>query len=171
MEDMKRVEFKTQTRSPASAVEPVECHEGQHQEASAASLTLGRTQHPGTEDLQALREEVLCLIAKNYILATPPQCSDDHIRFEAYMKEMRTIITGVDMGSLLITVQCESLQVLEELWEDYLSGHLGEVVQESFATKEILKTLNLSELKLKTTIEEEDYKKCKAYFEKDALRG
>ncbi|CAH3137906.1 unnamed protein product, partial [Pocillopora meandrina] len=81
------------------------------------------------------------------------------------------IITGVAVGSLVITVKCESLMILEELWTDYSSGHLGEVVQNCFVTEKILKELNLAELRLKTTIDIEEYNACKTFFEKDALRG
>ena len=84
---------------------------------------------------------------------------------------MRLIITGVSVGSLLITVKCDSLQILERLWEDYSCGHLGEVVQRYFVTEEILTELSLAELKLKTAISEEEYKACKKYLGKDPGRG
>ena len=76
---------------------------------------------------------------------------------------------GVDvqdnrLGSLAITVSCGSLEVLERLWEDYCSGHLNDVVQETLVTKEVLKALCLSEVNLKTTISEEEYKACKEWF-------
>ena len=51
---------------------------------------------------------------------------------------MKLIITDVSKGSLLLTVKCESLMILEELWTDYSSGHLGEVVQNCFATEKDL---------------------------------
>ena len=51
---------------------------------------------------------------------------------------MRPIITGISLGCLVITVKCESLIILEELWRDYLSGHLGKVVQNCFVTEKIL---------------------------------
>ena len=65
------------------------------------------------------------------------------------------------LGSLVITVSCNSLQVLEELWEDYRSSHLNEVIQETLVTAEVLEELGLSEVKLKTIISEEEYKACK----------
>ena len=73
---------------------------------------------------------------------------------------------GVDvqysrLGSLVITVSCNSLQVLEGLWEDYQSGHLNEMIQKTLVTTEVLKQLGLSELKLKTIISEEEYRGCK----------
>ena len=87
------------------------------------------------------------------------------------MKEMKLILSGFSRGSLVITVKCESLMILEELWTNYLSGHLGDVVQNCFVTEKILKELNLAELRLKTTMDIEEYNACKMFFEKDALRG
>ena len=76
---------------------------------------------------------------------------------------------GVDiqynrLGSLVITVSCSSLEVLEQLWEDYCSGHLIEVVQETLVTEQLLKELCLSEVKLKTIISEKEYSACKDWF-------
>ena len=71
----------------------------------------------------------------------------------------------------MITVKCESLQILEKLWLEYSSGRLGEMVQNCFVTEKILKEFNLTELKLKTTIDIEEYKARKVCFEKVALRG
>nr|XP_058942638.1 putative ankyrin repeat protein RF_0381 [Pocillopora verrucosa] len=80
---------------------------------------------------------------------------------------MKIIIIGVSKGSLVITVECESLMILEELWTDYLSGRLGEVVQNCFVTEKILKELNLAELRLKTTMDIKEYNACKLFFERD----
>ena len=76
---------------------------------------------------------------------------------------------GVDvqdnrLGSLVITVSCSSLEVLEQLWGDYCSGHLNEVVQKTLVTQELLKELCLSEVKLTTIISEKEYNICKGCF-------
>jgi len=76
---------------------------------------------------------------------------------------------GVDvqdnrLGSLVITVSCSSLEVLEQLWGDYCSGHLNEVVQKTLVTQELLKELCLSEVKLTTIISEKEYNMCKGWF-------
>jgi len=68
------------------------------------------------------------------------------------------------VGSLLITVTCSSLQILEGLWEDYRSGHLNKVIEQTLVTPDVLEKLGLSELKLKTTISDEEYNKCKEFF-------
>ena len=73
---------------------------------------------------------------------------------------------------MLITVTCSSLQILEGLWEGYSSRHLNEVVQQTLVTPDVLEKLGLSELKLTTTISEEEYNKCKEYFSSEQqVRG
>ena len=167
MGSMKPAEHNTKNRPPVSGTESGRPPDGGHQEAPAVSVTSGHPQPLSSVDnLVPTEEELFRLIASNYLRTTPPKSKDDRDEFKAYLKEMRVLITGVDVGSLLITVKCDSLQVLEGLWEDYSSGHLGEVVQKCFVTEEILQELNLAELKLKTTISEEEYKACKIYFEK-----
>ena len=171
---MTPAEHNTQDRTHISASDI-----GGHQETSEIPVSSGQTQSSctGAETLQApmrpipSTEEILCLIASNYLLTTRPSCKADHDDFLAYMREMRVHITGVSTGSLLITVKCDSLEILEGLWEDYSSGHLGEVVQRCFVTEEILIELSLAKLNLQTTISEVEYLACKMYFEKDPARG
>ncbi|XP_022777983.1 uncharacterized protein LOC111319487 [Stylophora pistillata] len=123
------------------------------------------------EDLQPLKEKVLCLIALNYLNTIPPQSKDEHNEFHEYLLKMKVLITGVSVGSLVITVKFDSLKSLEELWKDYSCGLLGKMVQDCFVTEKLLKELNLVELKLKTTMDMEECNACKLHFEKDALRG
>ena len=169
VDDLKPEEQNMQTGMLAT--ESVRQQEVQQPGASATSAASGSVSCPQTEDLQALKEELFISIVRNYLQTTPPRSSEEHNRFKEYVKEMRLIITGVAVGSLVITVKCESLMILEELWTDYSSGRLGEVVQNCFVTEKILKELNLAELRLKTTMDIEEYNACKMFFEKDALRG
>ena len=76
---------------------------------------------------------------------------------------------GVDvedyrLGSLVITVSCSSLEVLEALWKEYRTGHLNKVVQATLVTAEVLEKLDLSEVKLRTIISEEDYLSYKDFL-------
>ena len=76
---------------------------------------------------------------------------------------------GVDvqsyrLGSFVITVSCSSLEVLEALWNEYRTGRLNEVVQDTLATEEVLEKLELSEVKLRTIISEEDYLSYKEFL-------
>ena len=173
------VELSTQDRNPDLTVESEGSQIGGHQEASAVPVPSGQTQ-PSCTDAEAPQSptspiptegEVLRLIAVNYLQATQPSSKDDFDSFLAYMKDMRLTIAEVKIGSLLITMKCDSLQILERLWEDYSSGYLGKEVQRCFVTEEILTQLGLAELKLKTTMSEEEYQACKKYLGKDPGRG
>ena len=73
----------------------------------------------------------------NYLRTTPPQSRDEHSEFQKYLQEMKVLITGVSVGSLVITVKCDSLKSLEELWEDYSRGLLDKMVQDRFVTEKI----------------------------------
>ncbi len=82
-----------------------------------------------------------------------------------YLKDQLGVgVVRYNVGSLLITVTCSSLEILERLWEDYSSGHLNKVAEQKLITPDVLEKLGLKELKLKTTITEEEYKKCKEFF-------
>ena len=59
-------------------------------------------------------------------------------------------------------MRCRSLEILEDLWRNYTSGALNEAAQKYLVTDEVLKKYNLKELKLSTSISEEEYKRCKA---------
>ena len=169
VDNMKLEEQNTQTGMLAT--ESDRYQEVQQPRASAPSAASESVSCPQTEGLKARKEEIFLSIVRNYLQTTPPQSSEEHNKFKEHLKEMRLIIAGVSLGSLLITVKCESLMILEKLWTDYSSGHLGEVVQNCFVTEKILKELNLAELRLKTTMDIEEYNACKMLFEKDALRG
>ena len=76
---------------------------------------------------------------------------------------------GVDvqsyrLGSLVMTVSCSSLEVLEALWNEYRTGRLNEVVQDTLVTRQVLEKLDLSEVKLRTIISEEDYLSYKGFL-------
>ena len=76
---------------------------------------------------------------------------------------------GVDvqsyrLGSLVITVSCSSLEVLEALWNAYRTGRLNEMVQDTLVTRQVLEKLDLSEVKLRTIISEQDYLSYKDFL-------
>ena len=153
------------------AIESVRCQEVQQPRTSATSAASGSVSDPQTEDLKALKEKTFLSIITNSFYSTKPQSIEEWNWFKEFAKEMKVTIIGVSEGSLVITVRCESLMILEELWTDYSSGRLDEVVQNCFVTEKILKELNLADLRLKTTMDKEEYNACKMFFEKDALRG
>ena len=73
--------------------------------------------------------------------------------------KLHLLVRNNEVGSWHITVECSSLEVFDGLWEDYCSGHLNSVAQEILITPQVLKKLDLTELKLKTFIAEEEGKK------------
>ena len=73
-------------------------------------------------------------------------------------------VQGYRLGSLIVTVSCSSLEVLEALWKDYRTGHLNEVVQVTLVREEVLKELDLREATLRTIISEEDYLSYKNFL-------
>ena len=90
-------------------------------------------------------------------------------RLKKYLKKkLGANVEGDRRGSLIITVSCSSLEVLEELWEEYRTGHLNEVIQATLVTAEVLEKLNLKEVKLRTIISEEDYLSYKEFLNKSA---
>ena len=83
-------------------------------------------------------------------------------RFLKYMEEVRKVIVAdIKTGSLIFTLECGSVQILDDLWEDYRTGHLNEVAQQYLVTDDILEKFGLSSLKLTSNIKEEDYKACR----------
>lgn len=85
--------------------------------------------------------------------------------FLQYLKEIRELLLlGTQEGSLIIRVECRSLQILEALWEDYCTGHLNKMAQKFLITEDVLNAFGLIEVKLTTTIVEEEYRACRGYF-------
>ena len=74
-------------------------------------------------------------------------------------KVRQVIVVDKKPGSLKIILECTSLEILDELWQDYCTGNLGKVVQAFLVTEEILKKLGLTE-----AIEEEEYRTCREHF-------
>ena len=110
-------------------------------------------------------QEVLNMIATKYFQILDPSTPEELNGFIEYMKKVReVIIVDVKTGSLIITVECSSLQILDELWIDYKTGHLNEMAQKYLVTEDVLKAFGLTELKLKTTIVEEEYRACREVF-------
>ena len=68
---------------------------------------------------------------------------------------------ALNVGSLIISLNCKTLKSLDQLWNDYLSGHLDKVAERYLVTDEMKMKLNLRKINLKTTIQEENYLSCR----------
>ena len=110
-------------------------------------------------------DEILRWIAARYLQVVNPSNPDEFNGYLQYLQEMRKVlVVDAQLGSLIITVKCSSLLILDELWEDYYTGHLNEMAQRYLVTEDVLKGFGLTEVKLMTTIMETEYRKCRDEF-------
>lgn len=70
-------------------------------------------------------------------------------------------LVALNLGSLVIILDCKTLRGLDKLWYEFLCGHLDKVTERYLVTDGIKKKLNLRTINLKTTIAEENYLKSK----------
>ena len=109
--------------------------------------------------------ELFRSIAAKYLQDINPSSPDEYNRFLEYLIEIRKVLfVGAQVGSLIITVECNSLLILDELWEDYYTGYLNEMAQKCLVTEGFLKEFGLTEVKLMTMILETEYRKCRLDF-------
>ena len=108
---------------------------------------------------------VLNKIMEMYLRNVDPLNSEQWNGFVYFLQEVHQVmILCAESGSLRITVEVGSKATLEELWEDYQSGHLNKVAQECLVTKELLEEFGLIDFELTTFIAEGEYKTCQHYF-------
>ncbi|KAJ7339380.1 hypothetical protein OS493_005775 [Desmophyllum pertusum] len=103
-------------------------------------------------------------MAKSFIETTATRIPVDEIPLSLryYLEGVLDLITKqAGEGSLRITVECRTSEILENLWEDYCSGHLNAVAEECLLTDDIKRRYDVESVKLETTILEEDYLACK----------
>ena len=111
---------------------------------------------------QPSTQEVFNRIADKYFENVDPSNPDERNGFLTYLEKVRKVLVlDIKKGSLIFTLECGSVQILDDLWEDYCTGHLNEVAQSYLMTDDILEEFGLSSLKLTSNIKEEDYKACR----------
>lgn len=148
---------------------PVESQE----DIQGAAVAPGTSETPPVEDTSgsgrpnvekeavASPQDVLCLISKRYLQNVKPSTKEDFNEFLQFIERAGAVFLGATTGSLIVMIECGSLEILEGLWEDYRTGYLNEVAQKFLVTEEILKVFGLAQVKLSTTIKEEEYKTCR----------
>lgn len=113
-------------------------------------------------------EDVLKLVAFKYLQTTDPfKPQDSTSGFASYLeKERKVVIVDITqhLESLCVTVECSSLRILEELWDDCCKENLSGLAQNTLVTEDILEELGLLNVKLSTTISEKEYKDCRGQF-------
>ena len=117
-------------------------------------------------EFECERPEVLKLAAQKYlqnIERSPPEKLNGFVRYLQEVLKVRII--DVRSGSLIVTVECSSQEIFEDLWEDYTSGNINKVAKKYLVTEEILVALGLGVgVLLTTTIPVTKYKDCIDYF-------
>ena len=116
-------------------------------------------------------QEILNVIADKYLNILDPSTPEELNGFINYMEKVRKVV-AVDArtGSVIITAECSSLELLDELWKAHCTGTLNKLAQ-SLVTEDVLKTIGLTEVKLITTIVEEEYEACREVFLKEGGVG
>ena len=132
---------------------------------SSQSDVVGRKRKPTGNGNFPSPQDVLNSIASKYLKVFDPSKLEDLNGFIEYLEKVRKVLLiDSTIGSLIVTVECSSLQILNELWQSYLKGDLDEMAQKFLVTEDILEELGLVEVKLKTTIAGDEYRACREYF-------
>ena len=106
-------------------------------------------------------QDILNLAMYKYLQTTDSSNPEDVNGFVYYLEHVRkVVIVDVQPGSLMITVDCSSLQILEELWQDYSTGYVSKMAEKFLLTKDVLNELGLSKVKFSTSISMEKYRAC-----------
>ena len=90
---------------------------------------------------------------------------------EHIKKTYNLALESVGQGSLKIKFWCPSLEGLERSWTDCQSGHLNSIGKRYLVTEDMKKKLNLENAKLKTTIEEQNYRICKKILTENSCKS
>ena len=139
-------------RHERKAVDPV---------ASAGLPLAGRTESAEETGSQ----KVLNFIALKYFQTVDTTKPEERNEFLQFLADVRKVLVlDSHPGSLILTVLCSSLEILDALWYDYCTGHLNDMAQKHLVTKEVLKEFDLTELKLTTTIQGEEYMAARKFF-------
>ena len=112
-------------------------------------------------------EDVLKLAAQKYLQPTHTSKSQYPTSgLKYYLEKVRELVivdVRQQLESLWVTVECSSLRKLEDLWYAHCHNHLNELAK-SLVSKDILEELGLTNVKLRTTISEKEYKDCRVQF-------
>ena len=104
-------------------------------------------------------------IAIEYLISNDIATKEGLEAFTAHLKGALSVHTKmIKSCSLIMVVQCATLEMLERLWGDYQSDHLNKVAENCLVTERIKRKFDIESLTLKTTIVEEDYMACRHTF-------
>ena len=121
---------------------------------------------PSAQEFIPSAQEVMNSIAHKCFRVVDPSNPEELNGFVRFLSDVRKVLVlDAQSGSLIVTVLCSSLKVLDALWYDYCTGHLNDMAQKYLVTKDVLKEFDLTELKLTTTIQGEEYIAARKFFQ------
>ena len=121
---------------------------------------------PSAQEVIPSAQEVMNSIAHKYFRVVDPSNPEELNGFVRFLSDVRKVLVlDAESGSLIVTVLCSSLKVLDALWYDYCTSHLNDMAQKYLVTKDVLKEFDLTELKLTTTIQGEEYIAARKFFQ------
>ena len=107
-------------------------------------------------------DDILEVHARKYLIHHSPLTREGLSAFFEHLVEVHNVsVKSVQKGSLILTVECPTLESLERLWNDYQSGCLNDIAESYLVTDELKRKLGLDHVKFRITIEEENYLICK----------
>ena len=107
-------------------------------------------------------DDILEVHARKYLIHHSPLTREGLSAFFDHLVEVHNVsVKSVQKGSLILTVECPTLESLEGLWNDYQSGCLNDIAESYLVTDELKRKLELDHVRLRITIEEENYLICK----------
>ena len=120
---------------------------------------------PSAQEFIPSAQEVMNSIAHKCFRVVDPSNPEELNGFVRFLSDVRKVLVlDAQSGSLIVTALCSSLKVLDALWYDYCTGHLNDMAQKYLVTKDVLKEFDLTELKLTTTIQGEEYIAARKFF-------
>ena len=117
------------------------------------------------EEKREVIEEILTKEVQNYLRFHDHSGDDRTLAMRSFTDHLINVyyvhLVTIVMGSVVIILDCPTLDSLEHLWRDYLAGHLDKAAERYLVTDEMKEKLKLEGNCLKTTIAEENYLNCK----------
>ncbi|XP_015770837.1 PREDICTED: uncharacterized protein LOC107349236 isoform X2 [Acropora digitifera] len=117
------------------------------------------------ERKKKVMEEFLIKTVQNYLEFYDRSGDNDEQAMKSLTDHLISVywvhLGTVGLGSIFISLECPTLDSLEHLWSDYLTGHLHMLTERYLVPDEVKEKLKLEGNILKTTIEEQNYLNCK----------
>ena len=134
-------------------------------EINVASVT-SRNQQKQSKKQEEF-SEMMTEIAMDYLVNNDISTKEGLVAYYSHLSGALSLhIKQIKSSSLILVVQCRTLEILKRLWTDYRSGHLNEVAEHCLVTERIKRKFDVESLTLKTTIVEADYWACRRSFQK-----